>query len=76
MTLRFFFCQISTRFLLCICYNNSKKVINKIYFLELEKERKVLEEMIEKEYSKEEILKQSRKVDKLLSKYMKELYNL
>ena len=49
-------------------------MINKIYFLEIEKERKVLEEMIEKEYSKEEILKQSQKLEKLINKVMFEGY--
>lgn len=50
-------------------------MIKKIIYLELEKQRKILDNMIKEGYSKEEILKQSQKLDKLMNKIMFEGYN-
>lgn len=44
-----------------------------LYYLEIELQKIKLNEMIDNNASYKEILKQSRKVDKLMNKYMKEV---
>ncbi len=51
-------------------------MIKGVIYLELEKEKKILNEMIGKGEDYNIILKQSQKVDKLINKRFKELYKL
>lgn len=44
-----------------------------LYYLEIELQKIKLNKMIDNNASYKEILKQSRKVDKLINKYMKEV---
>lgn len=44
-----------------------------LYYLEIELQKIKLNKMIDNNASYKEILKQSRKVDKLMNKYMKEV---
>ena len=50
-------------------------MVKKIYYLELEKQRRILDNMIKEGKTKEEILKQSQKLDELINKVMFEGYN-
>lgn len=45
-----------------------------LYYLEIELQKIKLNEMIDNNASYKEILKQSRKVDKLINKYLKIIY--